>query len=110
MSDGGTERYNQAPRLGAPGSSPRGKRLPGLVSSFLEHLHAHIRSRATPDGVQDLDHQRTLGFTSALSGEKTSDTSTKLIRATGCILCGVRPGTRQQRSENPIFSDRRVDG
>lgn len=78
------------PMAGCFASLPRGKWFPGSLGSLFEHFHGHIHSRAASDSIQDFDHQRTLGFSSALGIEKTRERSVKLIRVRGLVLSGVR--------------------
>lgn len=75
------------PTSGCVGSLPLGEGLPGPVSSLLEHLHGYIDSRTASDGIQDLDHQGTLGL--ALGMEGTSEKSAELSGMRGSVPPGA---------------------
>lgn len=80
-------KMNQSPMSEPVGSLPCGEGLPGPVGSLLEHLHGYVDSRAASDGIQDLDHQGTLGL--ALGMEGTREKSAELAGMRGSVPPGV---------------------
>lgn len=76
---------NQRPTSRHLGSLPLGEGLPAPVGSLLEHLHRYVDSRAASDSIQDLDHQGTLGLTSALDMEGTSEESAEPAGVRGSV-------------------------